>query len=130
MLQSGKRDHIEIFGTDYDTHDGTCIRDYIHVSDLANAHLLALEYLLKGGKSDAFNLGNGNGFSVREVIATALKISGCNIPYLEADRRAGDPPVLIGSSNRIKKKLEWRPLYNSLRAIIETAWRWHQKADK
>ena len=129
-VASGKREHIEIFGTDYDTPDGTCIRDYIHVTDLADAHLLALEYLISGGNSDVFNLGNGNGFSVREVIAAALKITGCDIPYLESDRRAGDPPVLIGSSDKIKKKLGWRPLYDSLGAIIKTAWRWHQKADK
>ena len=90
-VASGKRAQIEIFGTDYDTPDGTCIRDYIHVTDLADAHLLALEYLISGGNSDVFNLGNGNGFSVREVIATALKITGCDIPYLESDRRAGDP---------------------------------------
>ena len=127
---SGKRAQIEIFGTDYETPDGTCIRDYIHVTDLADAHLLALEYLISGGNSDVLNLGNGNGFSVREVIAAALKITGCDIPYLESDRRPGDPPVLIGSSNRIKKKLGWRPLYDSLGAIIETAWRWHQKAEK
>ena len=127
---SGKRAQIEIFGTDYETPDGTCIRDYIHVTDLADAHLLALEYLISGGNSDVLNLGNGNGFSVREVIAVALKITGCDIPYLESDRRPGDPPVLIGSSNRIKKKLGWRPLYDSLGAIIETAWRWHQKAEK
>ncbi len=102
---SGKRAQIEIFGTDYETPDGTCIRDYIHVTDLADAHLLALEYLISGGNSDVLNLGNGNGFSVREVIAAALKITGCDIPYLESDRRPGDPPVLIGSSNRIKNVL-------------------------
>ena len=129
-VASGKRAQIEIFGTDYDTPDGTCIRDYIHVTDLADAHVLALEYLISGGNSDVFNLGNGSGFSVREVIAAALKITGCDIPYLESDRRAGDPAVLIGSSDKIKKKLGWRPLYDSLGAIIETAWRWHQKADK
>ena len=129
-MARGKRDYLNVFGTDYNTPDGTCIRDYIHVSDLANAHLLALEYLISGGSSDVFNLGNGSGFSVREVIAAALSITDCDIPYQESDRRPGDPPVLIGSSNRIKAKLGWRPLYDSLEAIIETAWRWHQKADK
>ncbi len=125
-VASGKRDHIEIFGTDYDTPDGTCIRDYIHVTDLADAHLLALEYLLNGGKSNVFNLGNGNGFSVREVIATALKITGCDIPCVESDRRPGDPPVLIGSSDKIQKELRWRPVFQSLDSIVETAWRWHK----
>ena len=129
-VTSGKRAQIEIFGTDYDTPDGTCIRDYIHVADLADAHVLALKYLISGGNSDVFNLGNGSGFSVREVIAAALKITGCDIPCVESDRRPGDPAVLIGSSDRIKEKLVWRPLYDSLGAIIETAWRWHQKADK
>jgi len=123
----GKRELIDIFGTDYETPDGTCIRDYIHVTDLADAHLLALEYLLNGGKSDVFNLGNGNGFSVREVIATARKITGCDIPCVESDRRPGDPPVLIGSSDRIQTELRWRPVFKSLDSIVETAWRWHQK---
>ena len=98
---SGRRNQLEIFGTDYDTYDGTCIRDYIHVSDLADAHLLALEYLNSDGLSDVFNLGNGNGFSVREVIAAAMRITGCDIPCREADRRPGDPAVLIGSSDNI-----------------------------
>jgi UDP-glucose-4-epimerase GalE len=122
-----RREHLKIFGTDYDTSDGTCIRDYIHVSDLADAHLLALEYLRDGGESNVFNLGNGNGFSVREVIATAMSITGCNIPCVESDRRAGDPPVLIGSSDKIQKELIWKPVYNNLEAIIETAWRWQKK---
>jgi UDP-glucose-4-epimerase GalE len=123
----GKRNRLEIYGTDYDTPDGTCIRDYIHVSDLADAHLLALEYLNDGGPSDIFNLGNGNGFSVREVIATARQITGRNIPCLESDRRPGDPSVLIGSSDKIRITLGWSPVFNSLDAIIETAWRWHRK---
>ena len=126
-VASGKRAQIEIFGTDYDTPDGTCIRDYIHVTDLANAHVLALEYLISGGDSDVFNLGNGSGFSVREVIAAALKITDCDIPYQESDRRPGDPPVLIGSSEKIRKNLGWSPAYYDLDAIIETAWRWHRK---
>jgi UDP-glucose-4-epimerase GalE len=121
------RNHLEIFGTDYDTADGTCIRDYIHVTDLADAHLLALEYLRDGGKSDVFNLGNGNGFSVREVISTAKELTGRDIPYVESKRRPGDPPVLIGTSDKIRKILGWDPVYNSLNQIIDTAWRWHNK---
>jgi UDP-arabinose 4-epimerase len=123
----GKRTHLDIYGTDYDTADGTCIRDYIHVADLADAHLLALKYLLHGGQSDVFNLGNDNGFSVREVIATALRITDCDIPCVEADRRAGDPPSLIGSSTKMRKKLGWQPVYHELETIIETAWRWQKK---
>ena len=123
----GKRNQLEIFGTDYDTPDGTCIRDYIHVSDLADAHLLALEYLRDGGQSNVFNLGNGDGFSVREVIATAMSITGCDIPCVESDRRPGDPLVLIGSSDKIQKKMGWNPVHNSLDSIIETAWQWQKK---
>jgi len=123
----GKRTHIDIYGTDYDTADGTCIRDYIHVSDLADTHLLALKYLLDGGQCNVFNLGNGNGFSVREVIATALRITDCDIPCVESDRRAGDPPSLIGSSTKIRKKLGWKPVYHELEDIIETAWRWQRQ---
>ncbi|MGV7223438.1 MAG: UDP-glucose 4-epimerase GalE [Nitrospinales bacterium] len=123
----GRRDHLEIFGTDYDTADGTCIRDYIHVADLADAHLLALEYLRNGGESNVFNLGNGNGFSVREVIAAAKVLTGCDIPCLEGDRRPGDPAVLIGSSDKIRDVLGWEPVHNRLENIIETAWRWHKK---
>jgi UDP-glucose 4-epimerase len=117
----GRRDHLDIFGTDYDTPDGTCIRDYIHVSDLANAHLLALEYLLGGGVSDVFNLGNGNGFSVREVIAVVLKITARDIPWVETNRRPGDSPVLVGSPAKIRTYLGWRPLYIGLDDVIETA---------
>jgi len=123
-VASGKRAQIEIFGTDYDTPDGTCIRDYIHVTDLAEAHVLALEYLFSGGNSDVFNLGNGTGFSVKEVIATASKISDCDFACAESNRRAGDPPILIGSSDKIRKILGWNPVYNSLDSIIESAWRW------
>jgi UDP-glucose 4-epimerase len=124
----GRRGHLKIFGTDYDTPDGTCIRDYIHVSDLADAHLLALEYLRDGGESNVFNLGNGNGFSVREVIAAARELTGCDIPCVESERRPGDPPVLIGSSDKIRKTLSWNPVFNELEAIIETAWRWQNKS--
>jgi UDP-glucose-4-epimerase GalE len=124
----GRREHLKIFGTDYDTSDGTCIRDYIHVSDLADAHLLALEYLRDGGESNVFNLGNGNGFSVREVIAAAGELTGYDIPCVESERRPGDPPVLIGSSDKIRKTLSWNPVFNELEAIIETAWRWQNKS--
>ncbi|OQY04599.1 MAG: UDP-glucose 4-epimerase GalE [Desulfobacteraceae bacterium 4572_123] len=123
----GERGHLDIYGTDYDTADGTCIRDYIHVTDLADAHLLALKYLLDGGQSDVFNMGNGNGFSVREVITTVSRITNCEITCVESDRRAGDPPILIGSSDKIRKILRWRATYKSLEAIIRTAWRWHKK---
>ncbi|MEN6292852.1 MAG: UDP-glucose 4-epimerase GalE [Methanobacterium sp.] len=126
-VAAGRREDIKIFGTDYDTPDGTCIRDYIHVTDLAEAHILALEYLQNGGKSDFFNLGNGNGFSVKEVIETAEKVTGKDIKAVEAERRAGDPPILVGSSDKAKEKLNWKPKYDELSTIIETAWNWHKK---
>ena len=123
----GKRESISIFGTDYPTEDGTCIRDYIHVNDLASAHVLGLEYLLKGGNSEAFNLGNGSGFSVREVIETARSVTGREIKTVECDRRAGDPPVLVGSSDKVRNILGWRPQYPNLSEIVAHAWQWHQK---
>ncbi|MGN8648779.1 UDP-glucose 4-epimerase GalE [Eubacterium pyruvativorans] len=122
----GQRDHIAIFGTDYDTPDGTCVRDYIHVSDLAQAHIRALRYLREGGKSDIFNLGNGVGFSVREVIETARKVTGHPIPATEEARRAGDPSTLIASSAKAKEILGWDPQFDDLETIISTAWKWHQ----
>ena len=121
------RDTVKIFGTDYDTHDGTCIRDYIHVSDLANAHILAVEYLKSGGKSDVFNLGNGHGFSVKEIIDTARKITAHPIPAINAERRAGDPSVLIADSRKAKNILGWIPTHSTPDEIIATAWNWHQK---
>ena len=126
-VAAGRREDIKIFGTDYDTPDGTCIRDYIHVTDLAEAHILALEYLQNGGESDFFNLGNGNGFSVKEVIETAEEITGKDIKAAEAERRAGDPPILVGSSTKAKETLNWNPKYDELSKIIETAWNWHKK---
>lgn len=126
-VAAGRREDIKIFGTDYDTPDGTCIRDYIHVTDLAEAHILALEYLQNSGESDFFNLGNGNGFSVKEVIETAEEVTGKNIKAVEAERRAGDPPILVGSSDKAKEKLNWKPKYDELSTIIETAWNWHKK---
>jgi UDP-glucose 4-epimerase len=123
----GKRESVSIFGTDYPTADGTCIRDYIHVSDLADAHVLGLEYLLKGKDSAVFNLGNGSGFSVREVIDTAIKITGKQIKVVECDRRAGDPPALIGSGDKARQILGWEPKYPDLDNILRHAWAWHQK---
>ncbi len=123
----GKREDIKIFGTDYPTTDGTCIRDYIHVTDLADAHIKALKYLEDGGESEVFNLGNGNGFSVREVIEEARKVTGKEIKATETERRAGDPPVLVGSSEKARKILKWQPKYDDLTKIISTAWEWHKK---
>ncbi len=126
----GKRKQLYIFGTDYDTPDGTAVRDYIHVNDLAAAHVLGLEYLLKGGDSQVFNLGNGNGFSVKEVIETARQVTGAEIPALESDRRAGDAPILVGSSDKVRNMLGWDPQYADLTKIISHAWQWHQKRHK
>ncbi len=123
----GKRKSISIFGTDYPTPDGTCIRDYIHVTDLANAHLLGLEYLLKGGDTEVFNLGNGSGFSVKEVIETARTVTQKEIIATECDRRPGDSPILIGTSAKARKILGWSPQYSELTQIISDAWKWHQK---
>jgi UDP-glucose 4-epimerase len=122
----GKRKSISIFGTDYPTNDGTCVRDYIHVSDLADAHVLGLEYLINGGDSNFFNLGNGSGFSVKEVIETARQVTGCDIPVEEKERRAGDPPALIGSAEKARTILGWNPQYSNLDDIISHAWKWHQ----
>ena len=121
-----KRESLYIFGTDYDTPDGTAVRDYIHVNDLATAHILGLEYLLAGGDSEVFNLGNGNGFSVKDVIETARQVTGLPIPALESDRRPGDAPILVGSSAKAHQILNWNPRYGDLTTIIEDAWRWHQ----
>jgi len=123
----GKRDSVSIFGTDYSTRDGTCIRDYIHVADLAQAHVLGLDYLLKGGESQVFNLGNGNGFSVREVIETAKQVTGKEIKIVESDRRPGDPPILVGSSDKARKIIDWNPKYPDVKEIITHAWQWHQQ---
>jgi UDP-glucose 4-epimerase len=123
----GKRESIAIFGTDYETPDGTCLRDYIHVSDLAHAHVLGVEYLLQGGKSDVFNLGNGSGFSVRQVIETARLVTERDIKVVERERRPGDPPILVGSSDKAQKILGWFPDYPDLSKIISDAWQWHQR---
>jgi UDP-glucose 4-epimerase len=122
----GQRETINIFGDDYPTKDGTCIRDYIHIEDLAQAHLLALEKLLKGEHGDQYNLGNGDGHSVKQVIEVAREVSGRDIPAKVTDRRPGDPAVLISSSDKAFKQLGWKPQYPDLRTIIETAWQWHK----
>ena len=119
----GQKPNVEIFGTDYETPDGTCIRDYIHIVDLARAHILALN----SAKSDFYNLGTGGGASVREVIDSCRKITGRKIDIVEKPRRPGDPPRLIASSEKIKRELGWEPQFQSLDAIIESAWKWHQK---
>ena len=122
----GKRPSITIFGDDYDTPDGTCIRDYIHVTDLADAHVKALKYLEQGGETTKFNLGNGKGFSVKEVIDVAQDVTGKEIPVVMGKRRPGDPPRLVGDAERIRKELNWQPQYADLETIIQTAWKWHQ----
>lgn len=123
----GKRDGINIFGTDYATPDGTCIRDYIHVDDLANAHLKALDYLQNGGDSMIFNCGYGHGFSVREVLDVVQKVNGATFPCRELPRRAGDPPLLISSADKIKKILKWQPRYDDLETIVKTSLQWEKK---
>ncbi len=122
----GQREKIMIFGDDYNTEDGTCVRDYIHVSDLASAHLLALNRLRNGGESKIYNLGNGKGFSVKKVVEVTRKVTGKEIKAEIAERRAGDPAVLIASSDKAKEELGWQPKYNYLETIIETAWNWHK----
>jgi UDP-glucose 4-epimerase len=127
MAALGKRDAITIYGTDYKTPDGTCIRDYIHVTDLAQAHVLGLEYLFNQGETAVFNLGNGDGFSVREVINAARRVTERTIPVEEGFRRAGDPAILIGSADKARKILNWEPRYADLDVILQHAWHWHLK---
>jgi len=126
QVSLGQRDKILIFGDDYDTPDGTCVRDYIHVTDLANAHILALDRLLKGANSETFNLGNGQGFSVKEIVDMTRQVTGHAIPASVVSRRAGDPATLIASSEKAQKELAWKPAYQDVRTIIESAWKWHQ----
>jgi UDP-glucose 4-epimerase len=121
---SGRRPHISVFGRDYDTPDGTCIRDYIHVSDLAKAHWLALQRLTNGADSAAYNLGNGNGFSVQEVIDTARKVTGLEIAVKDSPRREGDPARLVADAARARRELKWQPQHDDLDVIIGDAWRW------
>ncbi len=122
----GQRAHISVFGEDYPTEDGTCVRDYIHVSDLADAHLLAVDRLRNGGESAVYNLGNGTGFSVKQVIDIARQVTGREIPAVIEERRAGDPAVLVASSDRARQELGWNPVRNKLEDIIGSAWAWHQ----
>jgi len=124
---SGRREAITVFGDDYDTPDGTCVRDYIHVDDLCEAHSLALDYLMDGGASNAFNLGNGEGYSIRQVIDTAEKVSGTAIKVVDGERRAGDPARLIADSAKIVADLGWKPEYADLQTIVQHAWKWEQK---
>ena len=126
QVPNGQREYISIFGDDYDTKDGTCIRDYIHVTDLAQAHILAMDYLMNGGESNIFNLGNGVGFTVKEVIETARKVTGHTIPAKTTPRRAGDPAQLIASSEKARSVLGWHPEHADLEEIIATAWNWHK----
>lgn len=127
QVAAGRRQQIEVFGVDYPTKDGTCVRDYIHVTDLCEAHLLALQKLLAGATSCAYNLGNGTGYSVFEVIQTAVKVTGKKIPVVTSAKRAGDPAILVASSRQAKDELLWRPKYSELATIIEHAWAWEQK---
>lgn len=123
----GVKPEARIFGDDYPTHDGTCVRDYVHVTDLAQAHHLALERLLSGGGSGKFNLGNGRGHSIREVIASVERVTGRTLPVRVDPRRPGDPPALVGSSERARRELGWNPRFFELDVIIGTAWAWHSK---
>ena len=127
QVASGRRPAIRIYGTDYDTRDGTCVRDYIHVDDLCRAHLLALERLNRGAGSARYNLGNGNGFSVREVIAAARRVTGRRIPVVMADRRPGDPARLVANAALARRELNWQPRYPELAAIIAHAWQWETR---
>ncbi len=128
-VAAGKRSHVDIYGTDYPTRDGTCIRDYIHVMDIADAHWRALEYL-ENGESNVFNLGNGDGFSVLEIIETCMEVTGKTIKVREGERRPGDPPKLISDSKKAYKFLGWKPKFDELRDIIETAWDWQKNMYK
>ena len=124
---SGRRTHIGVFGTDYDTPDGTCIRDYIHVQDLVEAHLLALDWLLQGKASTAFNLGNGHGFSIREVIHAVETVTGQRVAVQDLPRRPGDPAILVADSTRARAALGWQPQYTDLHDIVRHAWMWESK---
>ena len=122
----GKREELSIFGTDYPTEDGTCIRDYVHVCDLSSAHILALQFLDDGGRSEVFNLGNGQGFSVQQILSVAEKVVGKPIPTRRAERRPGDPAVLVASAQKAIDVLGWRPSFTDIDRIVESAWNWHK----
>lgn len=126
---AGLRPKLTIHGIDYSTRDGTCIRDYVHVADLADAHVLALGYLAKNPGAAAFNLGNGAGFTVREVIAAVQRVTGRKIPFREGPRRPGDPPALVADFKAVRRRLGWKPSYRDLGVIIESAWRWLQSRE-
>jgi UDP-arabinose 4-epimerase len=125
----GRRTHVEIFGTDYPTRDGTAVRDYVHVSDLASAHLKALEYLIEGGASDAFNLGTGQGRTVHEIIQAVERVCGRAVPSKEGKRRPGDPVELVADARRAEEILGWRPRFSELEQIVSSAWKWHSKSE-
>jgi UDP-glucose 4-epimerase len=125
LAAMGKKPSLKIFGTDYDTKDGTCVRDYVHILDLADAHLQAIKHLRSGGESRRYNLGNGQGFTVKEVIETVERVSGKSVPHESAPRRPGDPAKLIASSSRIREDWSWSPKFPKLETIVETAWKWH-----
>ncbi|HXX57410.1 MAG TPA: UDP-glucose 4-epimerase GalE [Thermodesulfovibrionales bacterium] len=125
----GRRPYLEVYGTDYPTPDGTCIRDYIHVDDLSDAHIVALRYLLEGGASDVFNCGYGHGYSVREVVDAVKRVTGVDFEVVETGRREGDPPLLIADSTKLRNKLGWMPRYDSLEYIIKTAFEWEKKVN-
>ena len=125
-IRQGPKHPLHVFGDDYPTSDGTCVRDYVHVMDICSAHLLALRYLKRGGKSDVFNLGSGKGFSVKEVVRTAERVLKMRVPVKISPRRAGDPSRVVASSTKAGRLLKWKPAYD-LRSIIETAWRWEQR---
>jgi UDP-glucose 4-epimerase len=127
QVAAGKRERISILGTDYPTRDGTCVRDYVHVCDLAQAHLLALERLLAGKPGGIYNLGSSHGYTVREVIALARKITGHPVPSTDAARRPGDPAVLVASPEKARRELGWQPRFEALETIVETAWAWHRR---
>ena len=128
QVASGRRPHIGVYGDDYPTPDGTCVRDYVHVEDLCSAHLLALRQLLDGAGSARYNLGNGNGYSVREVIEAARRVTGHAIPVVAGERRAGDPPVLVADARAAREALGWQPRYAALDAIVAHAWAWERRA--
>lgn len=127
---SGRRDNIMIFGTDYDTPDGTCVRDYIHINDLCSAHLLGLEHLVAGGESKAYNMGNGQGYSIKELIDIAKKVTGVDFEVKLGERRDGDPARLVADSSLLQKELGWKPEYADLETIMRHAWEWEQKYDE
>jgi UDP-glucose-4-epimerase GalE len=125
---SGRRSNVTVFGTDYPTPDGTCVRDYIHVSDLAEAHVNALQALFAGNRSEVYNLGNGRGFSVKEIINSVARVTGLEVPVVFAERRAGDPASLVSDASKAREELAWRPRIAEIEEIVGTAWAWHQRA--